>query len=138
MMGGILARQANEQEDELPDDDLPSAVGYGPYWDALVEATVEFDPENFERTDPRRHAAAVLDTPELLMMYAQSMGDSIPATRLKFMRMMCGYDEEAGEHLTGGRSNEPVHKRICVRKSKSKDQDANGKFAHRRRRQNYT
>ncbi|KXJ96603.1 hypothetical protein Micbo1qcDRAFT_155186 [Microdochium bolleyi] len=36
-----------------------------------------------------RHAKQVLDQPELLMMMAQKEEDSIPATRLRYLRMSC-------------------------------------------------
>ncbi|TPX13158.1 uncharacterized protein E0L32_006358 [Thyridium curvatum] len=52
------------------------------------------DQQPFAQAERRRNAMAVLDSPELLMMYAQSRGDSIPATRLHFMKIMCGYEEE--------------------------------------------
>ncbi|OAA67178.1 hypothetical protein SPI_01754 [Niveomyces insectorum RCEF 264] len=56
--------------------------------------------EDFETVSRRRHAALVLDSPELLMMYAQSMNDSIPATRLRFTRIMCGYDGDTPASAT--------------------------------------
>ncbi|KAK0674519.1 hypothetical protein QBC41DRAFT_2164 [Cercophora samala] len=48
--------------------------------------------EDFASRELRQKAIAFLDNPELLMMYAQSTGDSIPGARLHFMRMLCGYD----------------------------------------------
>jgi hypothetical protein len=48
-------------------------------------------------------AIAYLDNPELLMMYAQSKGDSIPAARLHFTKMMCGYDPESLEEVKNAR-----------------------------------
>jgi hypothetical protein len=48
-------------------------------------------------------AIAYLDNPELLMMYAQSKGDSIPAARLHFTKMMCGYDPESLEDVKNAR-----------------------------------
>ncbi|CAK7217086.1 hypothetical protein SBRCBS47491_003043 [Sporothrix bragantina] len=50
--------------------------------------------DRFENLERRRQAALVLDSPELLMMYAQSMNDSIPSVRMKFMRELCGFDSE--------------------------------------------
>ncbi|KAL1901386.1 hypothetical protein Sste5346_001791 [Sporothrix stenoceras] len=50
--------------------------------------------DDFANLERRRHATAVLDSPELLMMYAQSLNDSIPAVRMTFMRIMCGYDRD--------------------------------------------
>ncbi|KAK0747711.1 hypothetical protein B0T21DRAFT_278189 [Apiosordaria backusii] len=49
--------------------------------------------EDYARTELRQKAIAFLGSPELLMMYAQSTGDSIPGARLHFMRILCGYDE---------------------------------------------
>ncbi|OIW27355.1 hypothetical protein CONLIGDRAFT_682412 [Coniochaeta ligniaria NRRL 30616] len=51
--------------------------------------------EDFGKKERREKAVAFLDSPELLMMYAQSQGDSIAGARLHFMKMMCGYDEES-------------------------------------------
>ncbi|KAH8907121.1 hypothetical protein BR93DRAFT_669889 [Coniochaeta sp. PMI_546] len=53
--------------------------------------------EDFGKKERREKAVAFLDSPELLMMYAQSQGDSIAGARLHFMKMMCGYDEESIE-----------------------------------------
>ncbi|ETS79578.1 hypothetical protein PFICI_09431 [Pestalotiopsis fici W106-1] len=49
--------------------------------------------ESFEVVQKRRVAAQMLDTPELLMMDAQRVDDSIPATRLRYTRMLCGMDQ---------------------------------------------
>ncbi|CAK7272039.1 hypothetical protein SEPCBS119000_004913 [Sporothrix epigloea] len=48
----------------------------------------------FHNLERRRRAALVLDSPELLMMYAQSTNDSIPSVRMKFMSELCGLDSE--------------------------------------------
>ncbi|KAK0634615.1 hypothetical protein B0T17DRAFT_513797 [Bombardia bombarda] len=50
--------------------------------------------EDFETRERQEKALAFLDNPELLMMYAQSTGNSIPGARLHFMKMLCGYDKE--------------------------------------------
>ncbi|KAH8677337.1 hypothetical protein BX600DRAFT_506385 [Xylariales sp. PMI_506] len=49
--------------------------------------------EAFTVTEKRRQASQILDTPELLMMHAARENDSVPATRLRFMRMLCGVEE---------------------------------------------
>ncbi|KAK7948180.1 uncharacterized protein PG986_009066 [Apiospora aurea] len=54
--------------------------------------------ESYAYMEQRRHAAQILDNPELLMTNAQREGDSvlsIPATRLRYTRMLCGVVEEA-------------------------------------------
>ncbi|KAK4250104.1 hypothetical protein C7999DRAFT_29350 [Corynascus novoguineensis] len=58
--------------------------------------------EDFARIESRQKAIAFLESPELLMMYAQSTGDSIAAARLHFTKMLCGYDneEESGRNIT--------------------------------------
>ncbi|KAL8299656.1 hypothetical protein RB597_009659 [Gaeumannomyces tritici] len=66
-----------------------------------------FETEPFEKPQRREKAAAILDNPELLMVYAQRAGDSIPATRMRFMRIMCGYDDGGDgdyHHRDGGRA----------------------------------
>ncbi|XXG97208.1 acetyl-coenzyme A synthetase 2 [Hypoxylon texense] len=49
--------------------------------------------EPFAILERRRVAAQVLDSPELLMMAAQRDNESIPATRLRYTRMLCGFEE---------------------------------------------
>ncbi|KAI1780982.1 hypothetical protein F4818DRAFT_451239 [Hypoxylon cercidicola] len=49
--------------------------------------------EPFAVVERRRVAAQVLDSPELLMMAAQRDNESIPATRLRYTRMLCGFEE---------------------------------------------
>ncbi|KAI1376048.1 hypothetical protein F4677DRAFT_420134 [Hypoxylon crocopeplum] len=49
--------------------------------------------EPFAVLERRRVAAQVLDSPELLMMAAQRDNESIPATRLRYTRMLCGFEE---------------------------------------------
>ncbi|KAI0124483.1 hypothetical protein F4776DRAFT_204100 [Hypoxylon sp. NC0597] len=49
--------------------------------------------ESFAVLERRRIAAQVLDSPELLMMAAQRDNESIPATRLRYTRMLCGFEE---------------------------------------------
>ncbi|KAI1344038.1 hypothetical protein F5Y15DRAFT_185548 [Xylariaceae sp. FL0016] len=59
--------------------------------------------ETFAVLQARRVARQVLDSPELLMMAAQRDDDSIPATRLRYMRMFCGMPDPA----TSGPSSGP-------------------------------
>ncbi|KAG7285136.1 hypothetical protein NEMBOFW57_009757 [Staphylotrichum longicolle] len=49
--------------------------------------------EDYARVERRQQAIAFLDNPELLIMYAQSTGDTVPAARLHFTKMLCGYDD---------------------------------------------
>ncbi|KAI0013212.1 hypothetical protein F4779DRAFT_441780 [Xylariaceae sp. FL0662B] len=49
--------------------------------------------EPFSILERRRVAAQVLDSPELLMMAAQRDNQSMPATRLRYQRMLCGISE---------------------------------------------
>lgn len=65
--------------------------------------------EDFSRAERRHKAVAFLDSPELLMMYAQSTGDSIPGARLHFMKMMCGYDDEGVEDTRKSSSHQHPH-----------------------------
>ncbi|OAQ72968.1 hypothetical protein VFPPC_15227 [Pochonia chlamydosporia 170] len=57
--------------------------------------------EPFEDRERRGFALSVLDNPEQLMMYAQSMGDSVPGQRLRFMAMLCGFEEKKHGHGHG-------------------------------------
>ncbi|KAG6022136.1 hypothetical protein E4U19_006356 [Claviceps sp. Clav32 group G5] len=49
--------------------------------------------EPFEDREKSGFALSVLDSPEQLMMFAQSRDDSITAQRQQFMAMLCGFDE---------------------------------------------
>ncbi|KAI0466351.1 hypothetical protein F4859DRAFT_305891 [Xylaria cf. heliscus] len=51
--------------------------------------------ERFAINDRRRMAAQVLNSTELLMMAAVRDDQSIPATRLKYMRILCGFEGSA-------------------------------------------
>ncbi|KAK4120852.1 hypothetical protein N657DRAFT_683333 [Parathielavia appendiculata] len=62
--------------------------------------TGRVEKEDFARVERRQKAIAFLDNPELLMMYAQSTGESIPAARLHFTKLLCGYDGEEAQHGT--------------------------------------
>ncbi|KAK4101047.1 hypothetical protein N658DRAFT_507359 [Parathielavia hyrcaniae] len=84
--------------------------------------TGRVEKENFARVERRQKAIAFLDNPELLMMYAQSTGESIPAARLHFTKLLCGYDEEAQQstayghhHPTQRRDLHSVNKQRIVR-----------------------
>ncbi|KAK0741034.1 hypothetical protein B0T18DRAFT_449513 [Schizothecium vesticola] len=51
---------------------------------------------DFSRVELRHRAVTFLENPELLMMYAQSKGDSVASARLHFTRMLCGYEKPEG------------------------------------------
>ncbi|KAK3387056.1 hypothetical protein B0H63DRAFT_469019 [Podospora didyma] len=67
------------------------------------------DEEDFPAAERRQKAVAFLDSPELLMMYSQSTGDSIPGARLHFMKMLCGYDDESIEESRKSTSYHPSY-----------------------------
>ncbi|GAB0138634.1 hypothetical protein EsDP_00006860 [Epichloe bromicola] len=50
--------------------------------------------EPFEDRERRGFALSVLDSPEQLIMYAQSTGDSIPGQRFRFTAMLCGFEDK--------------------------------------------
>ncbi|KAK2600173.1 hypothetical protein QQS21_005118 [Conoideocrella luteorostrata] len=52
--------------------------------------------ETFEERERRGYAISVLDSPEQLMMHAQSTGDSIPGQRHRFAAMLCGFEDPRG------------------------------------------
>ncbi|KXX82759.1 hypothetical protein MMYC01_200728 [Madurella mycetomatis] len=61
--------------------------------------------EDFARVELRQKAIAFLDNPELLTMYAQSTGNSIPGARLHWTKVLCGFDTDeqqahASKHST--------------------------------------
>ncbi|KAM0815076.1 hypothetical protein AB5N19_00869 [Seiridium cardinale] len=66
--------------------------------------------EPFVVEEKRHQAAQILDNPELLMMNAQRENDSLPATRLRYTRMLCGVEEPAqpSNQQRGSTSKAPV------------------------------
>ncbi|KAI1447365.1 hypothetical protein F5Y02DRAFT_378970 [Annulohypoxylon stygium] len=64
--------------------------------------------EAFSTVERRRMAAQILDSPELLMMAAQRDNESIPATRLRYMRMLCGFESSSKKPQRGGLSTSRV------------------------------
>jgi len=53
--------------------------------------------DTYENMQRRREAAVVLDSPELLMMFANGRNDSVPGTRLYFLKMLAGYHDQEDE-----------------------------------------
>ncbi|KAL3605445.1 hypothetical protein FPOAC2_00391 [Fusarium poae] len=53
--------------------------------------------ESHTERERRGEAMFVLDNPEALMAHAQATGDSIAGQRLRFMRQLCGFDNEKHE-----------------------------------------
>ncbi|KAF3765893.1 hypothetical protein M406DRAFT_329751 [Cryphonectria parasitica EP155] len=49
--------------------------------------------EPFQKTERRDWAETVLDSPELLMLYAHSTGETLPVARMRFKKIMCGLDD---------------------------------------------
>ncbi|KJK80919.1 hypothetical protein H634G_03452 [Metarhizium anisopliae BRIP 53293] len=62
--------------------------------------------EPFEDKERRGFALSVLDSPESLMMYALSAGDSVPGQRLRFTAMLCGFEERRKGKEVAGRERE--------------------------------
>ncbi|KAI0097712.1 hypothetical protein GGR51DRAFT_462669 [Nemania sp. FL0031] len=52
-------------------------------------------PEPYAVYDRRRTAAQILDSPELLMMAAMRDDASVPATRLKYTRVLCDLEDRS-------------------------------------------
>lgn len=88
--------------------------------------------ESYENVQKRRMAAVILDSPELLMMHSQARSDvrllfplsirstncqqSIPATRLYFTKLLCGFHDEKDTYPTDGQLPEKE-------KEKSRDRE---------------
>ncbi|KAK1836182.1 hypothetical protein QBC39DRAFT_243103, partial [Podospora conica] len=80
-------RGGDDSDDDYSDgDDRPAKMRLGTAGSRGLER------EDFNRLEKRQYAIAFLENPEMLMMYAQSTGDSIPGARLYFTRMLCGYE----------------------------------------------
>ncbi|TFB04998.1 hypothetical protein CCMA1212_002801 [Trichoderma ghanense] len=75
----------DEEEDEEEDDSDD---------DKTNSSSFSYRSEPFETRERRAYALAVLDRPEQLMMYANTTNDSVAGQRVRFTRMMCGFDDE--------------------------------------------
>ncbi|EGR52245.1 uncharacterized protein TRIREDRAFT_102619 [Trichoderma reesei QM6a] len=80
-MEGIKNDKGEEEEEESEDDETNSS-------------SFSYRSEPFEMRERRAYALAVLDRPEQLMMYANTTNDSVAGQRVRFTRMMCGFDDE--------------------------------------------
>ncbi|KAK8077380.1 hypothetical protein PG996_003550 [Apiospora saccharicola] len=80
--------------------------------------------ESYAYIEQRRHAAQILDNPELLMTNAQREGDSIPATRLRYTRMLCGVVEEDAPSTSSKQSGDKKKKSKSSRHSSSGQKSA--------------
>jgi len=81
---------------------------------------------SFEMVERRRKAATVLDSPELLMTYANALGDSIPSTRQRMTKILCGYEDSTTEDLWGGIRVSKVPKAPSFPKRMSRSARRNG------------
>ncbi|KAM0257822.1 hypothetical protein ACHAQJ_004126 [Trichoderma viride] len=88
----IAGRSVHKNLDDINDDDLEDGDDEESNEDADILRSCKA--EDFETRERRAFAAAVLDRPEQLMMYAQSTNDSIASQRQRFTAMLCGYDKE--------------------------------------------
>ncbi|CEI63968.1 unnamed protein product [Fusarium venenatum] len=61
--------------------------------------------ESHTERERRGEAMFVLDNPEALMAHAQATGDSIAGQRLRFMRQLCGFDNEKHEDASPSTSS---------------------------------
>ncbi|KAI2471737.1 hypothetical protein F4781DRAFT_75499 [Annulohypoxylon bovei var. microspora] len=78
--------------------------------------------EAFPVIERRRLAAQILDSPELLMMAAQRDNESIPATRLRYTRMLCGFEESPSKKpYRGGASTSRLPSGSVSSRSSRKD-----------------
>ncbi|ATY62079.1 hypothetical protein CCM_08867 [Cordyceps militaris CM01] len=94
--------EEEEEEEEDDDMDIDEEEEEEDDDDDGVEMQIGNVPKNetFEERQSRQFALAVLDSPEQLMMYAQSTNDgrwqSIPGQRYRFMTTLCGFSGEEG------------------------------------------
>lgn len=80
---GHNARDDDDDEDEEDSEDGKTN-----------SSSFSYRSEPFESRERRAYALAVLDRPEQLMMYANTTNDSVAGQRVRFTRMMCGFDDE--------------------------------------------
>ncbi|KAK1761460.1 hypothetical protein QBC47DRAFT_356535 [Echria macrotheca] len=93
----------SEGSDDLSDREGTTTTTGG----RLRMGSGRFEKEDFARAERRDQAAAFLDNPELLMMWAQSTDNSIPGARLHFMKMLCGYEDDMATASGGRAGNTP-------------------------------
>ncbi|RGP80365.1 hypothetical protein FLONG3_1514 [Fusarium longipes] len=61
--------------------------------------------ESHMEKERRGEAMFVLDNPEALMAHAQANGDSVAGQRLRFMRQLCGFDNDKYENASPSTSS---------------------------------
>ncbi|KJZ75041.1 hypothetical protein HIM_05527 [Hirsutella minnesotensis 3608] len=86
--------------------------------------------EPFEDRERRAYALSVLDSPEQLMMFAQSANDSIPSQRLRFSAILAGF--EPVPTTADGRRQGPAPRRDVrakARRGPSERHDVSGEWA---------
>ncbi|KID91545.1 hypothetical protein MGU_01515 [Metarhizium guizhouense ARSEF 977] len=99
-------RQARGKD---PHKDSESDYDDGPERRVRLGRGVKTEP--FEDKERRGFALSVLDSPESLMMYALSAGDSVPGQRLRFTAMLCGLEERRKGKDVVGRERERERER---------------------------
>ncbi|KAL6358371.1 hypothetical protein LRP88_08556 [Fusarium phalaenopsidis] len=57
--------------------------------------------ESHLEKERKGEALSVLDNPEALLAHAQASGDSVTGQRVRWLRQLCGYDED--------RDRQPIH-----------------------------
>ncbi|UPK98547.1 hypothetical protein LCI18_009482 [Fusarium solani-melongenae] len=61
--------------------------------------------ESHLERERKGEAMSVLDNPEALLAYAQASGDSVTGQRLRWLRQLCGYDEDRDRQQIHPRSS---------------------------------
>ncbi|KAK8036742.1 hypothetical protein PG994_015239 [Apiospora phragmitis] len=83
------------------------ARGKDPYLDPKKDKTL--GGESFASQEQRRLALQMVDDPEGLMTEAQRTGDTVPAVRWKYQRILSGVQQES-EQSTANSSKESKHR----------------------------
>ncbi|KAM6537175.1 hypothetical protein FALCPG4_003117 [Fusarium falciforme] len=68
--------------------------------DALQIGGRHYEESHLEK-ERKGEALSVLDNPEALLAHAQASGDSVTGQRVRWLRQLCGYDED--------RDRQPIH-----------------------------
>ncbi|QSZ36516.1 hypothetical protein DSL72_006396 [Monilinia vaccinii-corymbosi] len=107
-------RQARNKEPDDDDDDDEN----GSSDEGIRRGNYDlFGNESYASVITRREAIAVLDNPELLMMHAQARNDSIPSTRLHFLKLL------SGKPLTEAQEFEASERRLAQLKRLAKKRE---------------
>ncbi|KAL2116848.1 hypothetical protein VTJ04DRAFT_9016 [Mycothermus thermophilus] len=111
----VFTSQMRDQQargrDPYSDNDGLGDVNLNDRSTLLRLGTGRAEKEDFSLAERRQQAITFLDNPELLEMHALSTGLSIAASRLHFMKQLCGYNDDEKPSTNSAHPSSPQSRR---------------------------